>query len=130
MRAAGGYPKYPIPPAAARVRLQHLVTRIERIELELARSATAERWAERDGWAEERDALADALALLEAIPTLPRCGCGKIVHDSPAEAERHIRLLYLVNDRPSPGLLGIYGDCPVRRHPGWHVGHRTHEPRG
>ncbi len=53
MRAAGGYPKYPITLAAARVRLQHLTTRITRIEAELARAATAERWAERDGWAIE-----------------------------------------------------------------------------
>ena len=38
MRAAGGYPKYPITLAAARVRLQHLTTRITRIEADLARA--------------------------------------------------------------------------------------------
>ena len=99
-----------------------------RIERELAHSALPELWAERDGWAEERDALVDALALLEAIPSLPRCGCGKIVHETPDSAQRHVRLLSLINDRPPAGdlpPLGIYGDCPVRRHPGWHVGHHA-----
>lgn len=129
MRAAGGYPQYPITLAAARVRLQHLTTRITRIEAELARAATAERWAERDGWAEERDALQDALALLEIIPHLPRCGCGKVVHASPDEAARHVRLLAMINDRGVRDPAYVYGDCPVRRHPGWHVGHRTYEPR-
>ena len=100
-----------------------------RIEAELARAATAERWAERDGWAEERDALQDALALLEIIPHLPRCGCGKVVHASPDEAARHVRLLALINDRGVRDPAYVYGDCPVRRHPGWHVGHRTYEPR-
>ena len=128
MRAAGGYPKYPLPASAARVRLQHLKTRIARIDRELAHNALPELWAERDGWAEERDALVDALALLEAIPSLPRCGCGKIVHETPDSAQRHVRLLNLINDRPPAGdlpPLGIYGDCPVRRHPGWHVGHHA-----
>jgi hypothetical protein len=34
----------------------------------------------------------------------------------------------LINDRPPAGdlpPLGIYGDCPVRRYPGWHVGHHA-----
>ena len=72
--------------------------------------------------------LVDALALLEAIPSLPRCGCGKIVHETPDSAQRHVRLLSLINARPPAGdlpPLGIYGDCPVRRHPGWHVGHHA-----
>jgi len=123
MRAAGGYPNHPIPQSAARVRLQQLELRLKRLEDALAQGPTLELWAERDGWAEEHAALRDALNLLESMPTLPRCGCGKVVHETPEQAERHVRLLKLVNDRRSAVPLVVYDNCPVRRHPGWHVGH-------
>ena len=126
MRAAGGYPDYPLPPAAARARLAVLDARVARLEAALAHRPAAELWAERDGWAEERDALARALATLEVVPALPRCGCGKATHPDPASAERHAEAIRLVSARREKrGLsVAVYGDCPARRHPGWHVGHR------
>lgn len=126
MRAAGGYPDYPLPPAAARDRLAVLEARVRKLEERLALAPTPDLWGERDGWTEERDALRAALETLRVVPALPRCGCGKAVHPDPKSAARHAAALLLVNARrPVPGEeVAVYGDCPVRRHPGWHVGHR------
>lgn len=126
MRTAGGYPKYPIPAPAARRRLEVLESRVGKLEAQLARAPTPELWAERDGWAEERDALRAAFETFNVTMGLPRCGCGKAVHPDRASAERHAAALRLVSDqRHTHGVeVAVYGDCPVRRHPGWHVGHR------
>ena len=126
MRAAGGYPDYPLPPAAARDRLAVLEARVRKLEERLALAPTPDLWGERDGWVEERDALRAALETLRVVPALPRCGCGKAVHPDPGSAARHAAALRIVNARrPVPGEeVAVYGDCPVRRHPGWHVGHR------
>lgn len=126
MRAAGGYPKYPIPMHAARQRLGVLEERVRKLEAQLARGPTVELWAERDGWAEERDAIREALATLWTVPNLPRCGCGKATHPDQASAERHAAALRLVSAKRATHSdeVAVYGDCPARRHPGWHVGHR------
>ena len=126
MRTAGGYPKYPIPAPAARRRLEVLESRVGKLEAQLARAPTPELWAERDGWAEERDALRAAFETFDVTMGLPRSGCGKAVHPDRASAERHAAALRLVSDqRHTHGVeVAVYGDCPVRRHPGWHVGHR------
>ena len=76
MRTAGGYPKYPIPAPAARRRLEVLESRVGKLEAQLARAPTPELWAERDGWAEERDALRAAFETFNVTMGGAKWGAG------------------------------------------------------
>ena len=125
MRRSGGFPDYPLPPSAARVRLGQLAARVARLVERLAREGGGEdEWGELRGWQEEHDSLADALECLDRVlPSLERCGCGKVVHETVEGALRHARLLRLVDDRRDKRRVDVY-ECDVVRRPGvFHVGH-------
>jgi len=135
VRAAGAFPSYPLPRRAADERRRFLAGRLAEIEAELMRPrrrplSAADRdrlFGERQGWLEEHDALADALDLVDSIlPTLDRCGCGKLVHLAEASAQRHARALGYVDDRLVGGRISVYV-CRVRRERAWHVGHNKLE---
>lgn len=77
---------------------------------------------------EEHAALHEAVEVIEGLEGLPRCGCGKRAHRTPAEAQRHVAALRLINGSGGARseLLEVYpcgfGAC-------WHVGHgRTTGP--
>lgn len=129
MRSPGRVPDYPLPRKAAEARFAVLRRRVAEQEARLSREPSPELWAERDGWAEEAAAIAEALDTLDRVlPSLPRCGCGKVAHVERSTAERHRRLLLTVAEagKAEPGPVDVYA-CRQRRGealPAYHVGHR------
>lgn len=134
MRTAGAFPSYPLNRRAAEDRAASLRRRVADLEAVLARPTQSRRrpvptpdevWAARDGWVEELAGIESALRFVDVVmPTLQRCGCGKLVHLNEESARRHRDALGVVNEDLDARPLRIY-QCTVRRELAWHVGHSS-----